>query len=64
MNSNERSMYVERSRAIGVFMVGVAAGPSILVGDISGAVVTMAAGFVVFYAGAYMGAVGLVAPLK
>jgi len=58
MTREQRSKYAERGRAAGVVMVGVAASPSILTGDIVGAVVTLVAGFAVFYAGAYMGAIG------
>jgi hypothetical protein len=40
---------------VGAVLVGVAAAPSILAGDLVGVGVTLVAGFAVFYAGAYSG---------
>jgi hypothetical protein len=55
MNKQQRSKYGRRARAVGAVLVGVAAAPSILAGDLVGVGVTLVAGFAVFYAGAYSG---------
>jgi hypothetical protein len=60
----KRSQLVERARLAGVTAIGVATLPSALAGDISGAVVVLIAGIAAFYAGAYMGVIGITAPLE
>jgi hypothetical protein len=63
MTREHRSKFVRRARAVGFVLIGVAATPSILGGDVLSAVVVAVVGFAIFYAGAYMGAIGL-APLE
>ncbi len=63
MTRDERSTYVSRARVVGVALVGVAAAPAILGGDMLGALIVAVVGIAVFYAGAYAGAVGM-APLE
>ncbi len=63
MTAVERSTYVRRARTLGVALIGVAAAPTILGGDMLGALIVAVVGIAVFYAGAYAGAVGM-APLE
>jgi hypothetical protein len=49
---------------LGAVLVGVASAPSFLAGDVAGAVVTVFAGIATFFAGGYMGAIGMTAPLE
>jgi hypothetical protein len=64
MTREQRSVFVRRARALGVFLIGVAATPSILDGEVLSALMVAVVGISTFYAGAYMGAVGLTTPLE
>jgi hypothetical protein len=63
MTREQRSKFVRRARLCGLVLIGVAATPSILDGEVLSALVVAVVGIAVFYAGAYMGAIGL-APLE
>jgi hypothetical protein len=64
MTREQRTKLVDRARALGVVLIGVAATPSVLDGDAPSALLVAVAGIAVFYAGACMGAIGLKAPLE
>jgi hypothetical protein len=63
MTREQRSGFVRRARALGIALIGMAATPSILDGDVLSALMVAVVGIAIFYAGAYMGAIGL-APLE
>jgi hypothetical protein len=64
MTREQRSKFVDRARSVGAVLIGVAATPSILDGEVLSALLVVIAGIATFYAGGYMGAIGLVAPLE
>jgi hypothetical protein len=64
MTREQRSGLVDRARAVGAVLIGVAATPSILDGDVGSAILVAVAGIATFYAGGYMGAIGLVKPIE
>jgi hypothetical protein len=54
-----RERLVGRARLAGVLAIGISTTPTVLSGDVVGSIIVLIAGFSTFYAGAYMGAVGL-----
>jgi hypothetical protein len=64
MTREQRSGFVRRARALGIALIGVAATPSILDGEVLSALMVAVVGIAIFYAGAYMGAVGLTSLLE
>jgi hypothetical protein len=63
MTREQRSGFVRRARLLGITLIGVAATPSIMAGEVLTALLVSVVGIAIFYAGAYMGAIGS-APLE
>lgn len=59
MTREQRSKFVRRARALGIALIGVAAAPSVLDGEVASALLVAAAGIATFYVGGYMGAIGM-----